>query len=120
GAKRLGAAVGIELATGMPVAGYEMHLGQTTGPGLARPMLRLDGKADGCVSADRRVAGCYLHGLFAGDRFRRNFVAGLGAEPGDIAYKERIEATLDSLADHLERSLDLPALLAAARPPRFK
>jgi hypothetical protein len=26
---------------------------------------------------------------------------------------------LDSLADHLERHLDLAALLAAARPPRL-
>jgi hypothetical protein len=30
-----------------------------------------------------------------------------------------VDATLDRLADHLEASLDLDALLAAARPPRF-
>ena len=59
---------GIDLATGMPVRGYEMHLGATTGPGLARPMLDLGGRPDGAVSADGRVAGCYLHGLFASDR----------------------------------------------------
>ena len=32
----------------------------------------------------------------------------------------RIETTLDALADHLEASLDLSALLAAARPPRLR
>ena len=117
--KRLGLISGTDVATGLPVAGYEMHLGRTTGPGLQRPMLHLRGP-EGCVSADGRVAGCYLHGLFASDPFRRAFIAALGAEPGDIAYEDRIEAILDSLADHLEQSLDLSALLAAARPPYIK
>jgi len=120
GAKRLGELSGVELATGMPVEGYEMHFGETTGLGVGRPMLRLTGGSDGCVSADGRVAGCYLHGLFASDPFRHAFLAGLGAEPGEIAYEHQIETTLDSLADHLEQSLDLAALLAAARPARFR
>jgi adenosylcobyric acid synthase len=120
GTKRLAEACGIELATGMPVAGYEMHLGETTGPGLDRTMLRLAGGPDGCVSADGLVAGCYLHGLFTSDPFRNAFVASLGAEPGEIAYEHNIETTLDVLADHLGRSLDLSALLAAARLPLLR
>jgi len=118
-AKQLREASGIDLATGMPVAGYEMHLGETTGPGQ-RPMLRLAGGPDGCVSADGLVAGCYLHGLFASDPFRGAFLAALGAKPGEVAYEHRIETTLDALADHLEHSLDLSALWASARPPRLK
>ena len=97
-----------------------MHLGETAGPGLERPMLRLASGPDGCVSADGLVAGCYLHGLFASDRFRREYLAGLGANPGEIAYEHNIETTLDALADHLEHCLDLSALLAAARPPRLR
>jgi adenosylcobyric acid synthase len=116
GAKRLAAASGIELESGMPVRGYEMHLGVTTGPGLERPMLRLTNGFDGCISADRRVAGCYLHGLFASDPFRRAFLARLGAASA-IAFEERVERALEALADHLESCLDLPALLAAAREP---
>jgi adenosylcobyric acid synthase len=118
--KRLAETSGVELATGMPVRGYEMHLGETSGPGLERPMLRLTGGPDGCVSADGLVAGCYLHGLFTSDPFRRAFLALLGAQPGGIEYEHQIETTLDSLADHLEESLDISALLAAARPPRFR
>ena len=117
--KRLRSIAGRDLASGIAVAGYEMHLGTTTGPGLARPMLRLDGRDDGAVSPDGAVAGCYLHGLFASDPFRRAFLARLGVAAGDFAYEQRIETTLDQLADHLERHLDLAALLAAARPPRF-
>jgi adenosylcobyric acid synthase len=117
--KRLTESSGIELASGMPVAGYEMHLGETTGPSLQRPMLRLASGPDGCISPDGLVAGCYMHGVFTSDAFRRVFLAGLGAEPGAIAYEHRVETTLDALANHLEHSLDLSAILAAARPPRL-
>jgi adenosylcobyric acid synthase len=119
GAKRLGKAAGHAVATGMPVQGYEMHLGVTSGPGLARPMLNLDDRPDGAVSADGRVMGCYLHGLFASDQFRRAFLARLGAAAGTFEYEQMIETVLDNLADHLEQHLDVGALLAAARPPRF-
>jgi adenosylcobyric acid synthase len=118
--KRLTETSGVELGTDKPVQGYEMHLGETTGPGLQRPMLRLADGPDGCVSADGLVSGCYLHGLFASDPFRRAFIATLGGEPGGTAYDHQIETTLDALADHLEDSLDPSALLAAARPPRLK
>ncbi len=119
GDKRLAQVTGHEIPTGMPVWGYEMHLGVTSGPGLKRPMLDLHGHPDGAVSADGRVMGCYLHGLFASDPFRRAFLARLGAEGGAIAYEPMIENVLDRLADHLEQHLDVAALLAAARPPRL-
>jgi adenosylcobyric acid synthase len=118
GDKRLAEAKGHEVASGKPVRGYEMHLGITTGPGLARPMLSLNGRTDGAVSPDGTVAGCYLHGLFASDSFRHAFLARLGTE-GSAQYDATIEATLDALAEHLEQSFDLDALLAAARPVRL-
>jgi len=118
--KRLVQASGIELSTGMAVNGYEMHIGSTTGPGLDRPMLRLTGGADGCVSHDGRVAGCYLHGLFGSDPFRSAVLDGLGAGSSELGYEQQVEDTLNELADHLEQNLDLAALLAAARAPHLK
>jgi adenosylcobyric acid synthase len=118
--KRLRPAVGIDVATGMPVTGYEMHLGETTGPALGHPMLHLAGAPEGAISADGLVTGCYLHGLFASDGFRRAFLQRLGAVAGAFAYEHSVETTLDALAAHLERHLDLSALLAAARPPRVR
>jgi len=103
----------------MPVQGYEMHLGVTSGPGLARPMLDLDGLSDGAISADGRVMGCYLHGLFSSDPFRHTFLARFGTAASTFAYEPMIETVLDSLADDLEQHLDVAALLAAARPPRL-
>ena len=108
---------GIELASGEAVRGYEMHLGRTTGPGTARPMLRLgDGRTDGAVSADGRILGCTVHGLFAADGFRHAFLNRLRARRvSGLAYETGIEATLDGLADHLARHLDLDRLLRLAR-----
>jgi adenosylcobyric acid synthase len=100
--------------TGDPLTGYHMHMGITSGPGLANPFARIGNAADGAVSPDGSVMGTYLHGLFAADAFRRNFLGTL-AEPSTLAYEQEIERTLDALATHLEQHLDLDALLGLAR-----
>ena len=116
GDKTLTEAEGIELASGEAVRGYEIHVGATHGPDLARPMLELAGKPEGAVSADGRVMGCYLHGLFAADGFRHAFLSRLKErETSGLAYEAGVERVLDHLAAHLETHLDLDALLAAAR-----
>ncbi|MEE8280019.1 MAG: cobyric acid synthase [Alphaproteobacteria bacterium] len=119
GAKTLRKAAGHEAATGAPVKGYEMHIGRTSGPDCARPMLQLDGRADGACSADGRVKGCYLHGIFASDAFRRAFLESLSGKSAsgdhEADYEARIEGTLDALAAHLEAHLDLDQLLEIAR-----
>jgi len=115
GDKRLVEAEGRELATGQQVRGYEMHIGKTTGPGLSRPMVEIAGHADGAVSEDGLVMGCYLHGIFAADDFRRAFLARLRqGRPQAEAYEAKVESTLDALAAHLEANCDLDALLAIA------
>jgi len=114
--KTLIEADGVELATGAVVRGYEMHVGRTTGSDTARPMLRLNGREDGAVSVDGRVAGCHLHGLFAGDIFRHAFLDRLGvASDPSLDYERRVEDTLDALAQHLEAHLDIALLLGIAR-----
>ena len=101
-------------ADGAPVRGYEMHVGVTTGPDLARPFARLDGRDEGARSLDGRIAGTYLHGLFAHDAQRAAWLALLGGGPAQVAYEAQVEATLDALADHLGRHLDLDRLLSLA------
>ena len=60
--------------------------------------------------------GCYLHGLFAADGFRRAFLGRLRRrETAGIAYDALVEETLDALAAHLEAHLDLDRLLEVAR-----
>ena len=48
-----------DLVSGAAFSGYEMHVGRTDGPDCARPLLRFaDGRVDGAVARDGRVAGC--------------------------------------------------------------
>jgi adenosylcobyric acid synthase len=96
-------------------AGYEMHVGQTTGAGASRPMLRFaDGSTDGGVSADGRIAGCYVHGLFAVTEARAALVAAIGAAPSMDDHNARVDAALDEIAEELEQCLDIAALAAIA------
>jgi adenosylcobyric acid synthase len=114
--KRVRPVSGTEIGSDLPVAGYEIHLGRTTGPGTARPWLSIEGEPDGALNAERRVMGSYVHGLFQSDAFRRAFLARLGAS-GDagLSYAASIEATLDQLADHLEAHIAVDRVLAIAR-----
>ncbi len=119
GSKILSECEAVETTTGETVRGYEMHIGRTAGAGLARPMLRLGERTDGAVSADGRVMGCYLHGLFAADAFRHAFLGRLRARTASgLAFEAEIERTLDDFAGHLETHLDTDALLAIAEPVR--
>jgi adenosylcobyric acid synthase len=107
---------GFERFTGEAVRGYEMHVGNTVGADVARPMLRLQGRHDGAVSADGRVAGCYLHGLFAADLFRAAFLSQLsGRAIVTGSYESGVDGALDALADAIERHLDVNALIRVAR-----
>ena len=114
GAKVVRPVTGRHRETDAPLNGYEIHLGRTTGPDCVRPFLDVEGRPDGAASADGRVAGTYVHGLFGDDRFRAAYLAGFGVA-SDLAYEAEIEAALDALASHLEAHLDIDHILRLAR-----
>ena len=90
-------------------------MGVSGGPDCARPFARLDdGSEEGAVSPDGRVAGTYVHGLFADDRQRAAWLARFAGK-AEISYDRSIEHTLDALATHLAAHLDLDRLLTLAR-----
>jgi adenosylcobyric acid synthase len=100
-------------AAGAAVAGYEIHLGETTGS--SSPLLTLNGPAgprpDGCSARSGWIAGTYLHGLL----HNPPLVAALGAS---LAGRAELPAWVqpagpavdpyERLADHVERGLDFP------------
>jgi len=103
-------------ADGVSFCGYEMHMGVTEGTDRARPFAHLaDGTPEGAVSADGRVFGTYIHGLFADDRQRGAWLSRFAAGPANVAYDAAVERTLDALAGHLAAHLDLDRLLKLAR-----
>jgi len=114
--KTLCACAGASVPEGAAFVGYEMHVGVTQGPDSARPMLTFsDGRGDGAQSPDRAIRACYVHGLFAHEEFRGAMLRWIGAATSNLAYEAEVERTLDALADHLARHVDLDALLALAR-----
>lgn len=113
--KRVTRTRAVHASTGLPIEGYEIHIGATAGPDCARPFTLVDGRPEGAVSASGRVAGSYLHGMFGADAFRAAWLAGLGVQAGGFSHAGLVEKTLDALADHVEQHLDVSAILGLAR-----
>ena len=112
------------------LAGYEIHLGETTYLDAAKPLAELVRGAglagdsarhpDGCIAANTRVFGTYLHGLFDEDSFRHAFLAaarafhGLAPAAAYDNWKQKREESLDRLADTVEQSLDMREIFSWA------
>jgi adenosylcobyric acid synthase len=96
-------------APGVAIEGYEIHVGRTTArtamPAVARiirPGALAGDTPDGCVGAGGRVWGCYLHGIFANDAFRRAWLRTLGWHEQDAATRaDRYERLADHVAAHI-------------------
>jgi adenosylcobyric acid synthase len=105
----------VHAETKQAIDAYEIHIGHTEGADTARPFAHVHGVPEGAASADGRVHGSYLHGLFASDAFRGAFLARLGIAASAERYRGEVESALDALADHIETHLDVEGLLALAR-----
>jgi len=120
-------AAGLELAPGCPatVTGYEIHMGQTElGPG-AKPFAAIGersgstaGVSDGAISADGRVFGTYLHGIFDNHAFRAAYLNRLRRAKGLAEQTGQAPAAdpYDQLALHMEKHLDLARIFQICGP----
>ncbi len=100
---------------GAAVTGYEIHMGVTDGPALARPAMQLDdGRMDGAISADGQILATYLHGLFDAPEACRALLNWAGVRDAQAQdYAALREASLERLADMCETHLDVAALFGA-------
>ncbi|MDF2960875.1 MAG: cobalamin biosynthesis protein CobQ [Paenibacillus sp.] len=110
-------------APSLPVGGYEIHMGRTR---FLQPVTQpfyiteegsgLEMHPDGAVSANGRLWGTYIHGIFHNDDFRRAWLNEIrksrGWEPlqAELRFQERREAAFDRLADHVRSHLDMNRL----------
>ena len=102
-------------ALGAAMEGYEMHMGETRGPGTAQSFAVLaDGTHDGAISPDGLVIGSYLHGLLASADLRHALLARIGLSGGGRDYAADVDAALDAIAAELAEHVDLDGLLALA------
>ena len=114
--KRVTEVTGRSSADKAPFSGYEIHAGRTELTGSAQPLLWLaNGQPDGCISANGRIAGCYIHRLFDHPAQRAAWLARTGAGASDgVVQAERVDRALDELAAHLEAHLNVRQLEAIA------
>jgi adenosylcobyric acid synthase len=71
-----------------------------------------DGRSEGAVSADGRIAGCYIHGIFASAEQRQYW---LGGASNGIDHDVAVDAALDELAAELEKVVAVDRLIAIAK-----
>ncbi|NLD37740.1 MAG: cobyric acid synthase [Desulfatiglans sp.] len=114
---------GKSLKNNKPVAGYEIHMGQTriiNDTGI--PLLRLKGEdgndswEDGCYLIDKEIAGSYLHGILDSPGFRGDFLNSVRRKKG-IREKRPGKGRAarfreyDRLADHFEKYCNVEKIL---------
>ena len=101
---------------GVPVEGYEIHVGRGRTLAEHHPFLELADGPEGSVSIESAVVGTHMHGLLEQPEPRHALVGALAEARG---FTWRADATppadpYDALADVLEATLRLDGLQAAA------
>ncbi len=94
--------------------GYEIHAGVSRGKALEKPAAILEGtRADGAISADGRILGTYVHGIFEAPDACEALLkwAGLRA-PQRVDYTTVREGAIERLADSVESHLDLKRIMS--------
>ena len=99
-----------------PLAGYEIHMGVSKGRALEQPAAILEGRPDGALSDDGQILATYAHGLFDRPEACAAILAwaGLAGAQG-IDLNAKREASLERLADSIERELKLDLILPYLR-----
>ncbi len=107
-------AVGLHpLLAGIPVNGYEIHLGQTQlTDDAACPLWDINGRADGAATADLHRAGSYLHNIFHNDNFRNLWLNQIRSAKGlpllpPVDTANRREQQYARLAEYARKYLDI-------------
>ncbi|HIF9056772.1 TPA: cobyric acid synthase [Photobacterium damselae] len=94
----------------VPVRGYEIHAGVTTGVQVDAP-IQLESGLDGQLGLDNQVFGTYLHGVFERQEACDAILSWAGLEATQTPDFDQIrEQGIDRVADTIEQYLDLEAL----------
>ncbi|HEX2985808.1 MAG TPA: cobyric acid synthase [Caproiciproducens sp.] len=107
---------------GLPVEGYEIHLGRTQRVGEAEDFLSLGDSLDGAVKNDGQIIGCYLHNIFHNDLFRNRWL-NMVREKAGFPLRKPVDTTgskelsFKKLADACRKYLNIDAILKMSENP---
>jgi adenosylcobyric acid synthase len=103
-----------------PGIGYEIHMGLTTRKGQ-NPLFQISERnqspcqdEDGCISADSKMMGTYIHGLFENPAILKSWLEHIGLNGIDVSAIGGIEARnrqYDLLADHFQKHINIEAIM---------
>ena len=102
------------------VKGYEIHMGETDGKENHFAIITNRNNTpvkikDGAISANGKIWGTYIHGIFDNDEFRTGFLneiritEGLPFQ-GAIRFKDKKDENIKTLARVINDTIDLPGL----------
>tara|TARA_B110000037_G_scaffold120731_1_gene137942 strand:- start:4381 stop:5925 length:1545 start_codon:yes stop_codon:yes gene_type:complete len=92
----------------IPVTGYEIHVGQTTGRDSAKPLMQLNTGPDGARNTEDTVIGSYVHGLFDEPKLLEELLHWAGLEQTQaFDYPALRAAQIERLADEVEVELPI-------------
>lgn len=102
----------------VPVRGYEIHCGVSTGVALAQGVIALDdGRMDGALSADGKVFATYMHGVFDAPEALAALLAWAGVEDAAPLDMHALrEDAIERLADAVDTHLDTDCLWRLVGP----
>jgi adenosylcobyric acid synthase len=108
---------------GHPGTGYEIHMGQTTRKGES-PLFEISERnhnpckdEDGCISADAKMMGTYIHGLFDNPVVLKSWLSHIGLNGIDVPEIGGIEARnrqYDLLAEHFQQHINVDRIVQLA------
>jgi len=112
---------GVHRESGLPITGYEIHMGRMQHVSETNPVFKLmktergvTEHDDGLQSPDGRIWGTHVHGLFDTDAFRRWWLNRIrqrkGLPPLPVGPLSRPDAVYDRLATAVRPHLKLPAI----------
>lgn len=101
---------------GVPLSGYEIHMGQTRFGGVNHPVfVETTGCWEGAVNSGGNVVGTYLHGIFDNPSWRRRLLNNLRRRKGlpekdessSLTYREYKEKEYEKLARNVRENVEV-------------
>lgn len=97
--KRLAQVTGRCAFADADVAGYEIHMGVSSGAALGTPAFRIEGRDEGARSGDDQILGSYLHGMFDHPQACAALLRWAGLDSGATVDTAQLrEASLERIA----------------------